>query len=382
MLNRDLPQILYNPPMNWKDINWNKALKWGAIGGGGVVVASQLGKIIRGLILGVIFIIIAFGLTWASVRSIQENSKTVDGLELHNVDEVENPNNIGDLVKVSGKIEPSVTVATSLSTCGNAECTVESEEKTNYSNLLYYEIRYEQLQVVEKKETTSNSNGESTTEVTYEESWEKLDNKKQTQWAELQIGSYALQPEEAKIVIDKEETTINSVYLTNTPTVQTFGQNVSDTVGDVRAQVRYIPADDRDYIVVGELNSTSINKGDSYIISDKSDAELVSTLKTEENAQRWGLRLAAWILLTIGITSMLSPVLVFTDLIPIIGKSARGLATFVSSIISGVIVLLTVVLINYWWVFFIIFAIGIAIAIKVLLEGKDKNTNLDRLQKE
>ncbi len=131
--------------------------------------------------------------------------------------------------------------------------------------------------------------------------------------------------------------------------------------GTTRAVISYIPQDDREYIVVGENRSSGITSGENYIITDKSDNELVSQLGGEENTTRWAMRFFSFVLLTFGFTSMLSPILVFTDWIPVAGQIARGAATFLSAIIAGIIVLSTVFLLNYWWI------VGLSLFLIVIL---------------
>lgn len=366
--------------MNLKDLDWGKALKYALIGGGGLLVVSQLGKIIRGIILGLVFIGIAFFLTWSSVKSIKEDSKSVEELELQKASDVNAE--VRELVKIYGEIEVDESLAVSVETCDDPYCFGVSEDPVEFEDLLYFRIKFEQLQVKEKKTTTSNSDGTSTSTTEYTEEWVELDDFANEMWATFTMDEIEIDPEDAKIRIEKEDADINNVYLDNAPTVQTYGQDVSDAIGSVRASIEYIPVDDREYIVIGEMRSTGISSGDTFVFTDQSEEEIVSTLSREESTQRWGMRALAFFLLTIGLTSMLSPVLVFTDLIPIVGGAARSIATVVSGIVAFVVIALTIFLINFWWIFFIIMLIGIAFAIRKLILGKDLEKHVKDLEKE
>lgn len=355
--------------MNLKDIDWKKAFKYAAIGGGGLVVVSQLGKIIRGIILGLILIGIAFFLTWSSVKSIKEDSKSVAELELQKAEDIDPESR--ELVKLYGGIDADETLSYQFETCVDIYCFEADEELETIDNLVYYDVTFEQLQVKENKKTTSNSDGTSTTTTEYTEEWVELDDFGAEKWTEINMAGINIDPEDAKVRVDSEEKEINNVYLDNAPIPQTYGQNVSDSVGSVRATIEFIPLDDREYIVIGEMRTTGISSGDTFVFTDQSEDEIVSTLSREESTQRWGMRAIAFFLLTFGLTSMLSPVLVFTDLIPIVGNAARSVATVVSGIIAFIVIALTILLINFWWIFFVIMLIGVTIAIKKMIEKKN-----------
>ena len=75
---------------------------------------------------------------------------------------------------------------------------------------------------------------------------------------------------------------------------------------------------------------------------------------------------------------MLSPILVFTDFIPIAGGIARSIATVVSGVISFVIVLTTVLLLNYWWICFLgISAIVIGSGLLLLVMKQSSSAIVD-----
>lgn len=352
--------IMYNLLIN-KLVDKYMDLKKGALVGGGVLAGlfagANAGRIIKGLTGGFITVLLAFALIIFTVTGIDENSKEVSKLKLQSVSDVDDKRG---LVMVYGGITGTNKSSIEIMKCTNDTCTTK-EIALSKDNLLYSSVtvqRFEVVRKVEKAEGTENSNKET---VIYSHEWVTKDSKES--WADLELDGIKLEPTDAKIKIDFEQITIDNVPLSQPSSFATYNRTPKEdepAFGSTRAVVKYLEEENREYIVVGESRSDGITSGDLYIITDKSETELVETLKGEETILRWGLRFLAFLMLSAGFTGMLSPVLTFTDIVPLVGPAARNLAGFISSVLAGIILLATVFLLNYWWIIGLLLVAGVA----------------------
>ncbi|MDQ6986079.1 MAG: TMEM43 family protein [Candidatus Dojkabacteria bacterium] len=350
--------------------------KWGAIGTGGAVVASQAGKIIKGVLLGIALLLLGSFITWKSATSVDENSKEVEELELESAKDVDS----GDrgLVKIYGQVSSDNTLNYELEDCSKIDCYYEEGDIKEYSDLLYYKAVIEQFQLIEKEKTTTDANGKTTTTTEYEEDWVELEDFRAEEWADIEIEGIEITPKKAKVRVDYKKDEISSIYLEDAPEINDYGRSVSDQVGKIRASVTYLEEDDREYIVVGELRSSGISSGDPFVFTDQDDSEIIDTLEGEESATRWGMRIFAFIILVIAFTSILSPILAFTDLIPLVGGAARGLAAGLGAIVSIILMLIIITIANFW---IILVLIGVLAGV-FLLQGKNIENKVRGMVKE
>lgn len=251
----------------------------------------------------------------------------------------------------------------------NEYTTLDEKNKTieTFSDFLYLDAAFERFEVVEEVRTETRrrvENGqdiEETVEITeYKEKWVKKDSTTLTPY--FSLGSIRINPQRASFKLNLQSKTVNNVYIPNLDRINTYGQAISQQVGNTRLVISYIP-NNQEMIVAGELSGDQISSGDPFIVSNKSDTELVQNLKTEESIMRWGLRIGAWLLLTIGFGMILAPILEILDIIPFLGKMVKGLAFFVSAFVSFLIVLFVTILIKFWYlalllVFLLFGAIG------------------------
>lgn len=328
---------------------------------GGLFLGANAGKIVRGISIGLVSLVIAFILTYSSVTGVREYSNEVAALDLVSITDVEDTRG---LVKAYGQITADTPVAFELETCSDNTCETR-ETALSEEDLLYYEIELQRFEVVREVtrevEETGGSSDRTTETIEYRNEWVTLS--EEEAWAEdTSFGDFGIRPDRARIIIDDDNLELTNVYIEDAPEIDTYDRTPDQdepAFGSTRALVSFIPVDDREYTVVGELRSSGFTSGDLFVITDKSDTELVNQLGGEETATRWGMRFVAFLLFTFAFTSMLAPVLVFTDWIPLVGNVARGIATLVSAILAAIIVLATIFLLNFWWLVLLLIAASV-----------------------
>jgi hypothetical protein len=151
-------------------------------------------------------------------------------------------------------------------------------------------------------------------------------------------------------------------------------ESMTPKLGDYRIIFEYVPKD-ANLIVVGEISQNTINSGDVFIVSNKTDAELISDLKTSENIMYWALKILSWFLLTMGFASLFGPIIALLNFIPIAGKAASCAGGVVGGVLSLIIVVLGTLFIRYWWVFVVLVVVGMVVGIGLLIVQLSKRKN-------
>jgi len=336
---------------------------------GGLLVVGNAQKIIKGIGVGIVAILVSFLLIWNSVN-VRETSAEVENLSLQSVSEAQEERGLG---KVFGELSTEDPLCIEILRCEQTICT-DPEIAFEAENLIYIDVEYQRFEVVRDVEESEESGDRVSETVTYENEWVTYD--EETNWADVTIDGVNLNIDDARTIIERQSETVEDIVIEGLPALQTYDRTPESdepAFGTTRAVVTYITQDDREYTVVGEMRSDGLSSGDPFIVTDNSDSELVSQLGGEESTTRWVLRFISFLLMTFGFTSMLSPILVFTDMIPVAGKAARSLATLVSAILAGVIVLLTTFLLNFWWLILLVVVLGIvAFGLYTYQQQKDK----------
>lgn len=321
---------------------------------------------IGGICAAPILIIIAFVLLFGSER-IAKKSAVVENLELEKATEVTADDGMH---KIQGiPIIENAATAPELGT------------------VLYYDYEIEEYREVEETETetvTRIENGkeiEDTVERTkLVEKW--VEEESGSKWGSFSLGEYIIEPDGAKMELDLSTKTY---YEDMGMYVELgSGRSVTPDLGDRRLVVNYLPLDD-ELVVVGEVSGTTISGGDVFIISNKSAGELVDELKSEENMFYWVMKVGSWVLFTVGILSLLGPILALVDFIPLVGKSATCAASVVAAIIAAGIVLAGTIVIKYWFICLALLLLvlfgGIAFAV-ILMSRKSKAEGVGVNEKE
>lgn len=321
---------------------------------------------------GIVAIIIGFILVYTSVYSVKEHSKVVAALPLEQASEVEA--NVNETVKIQGQPVLSVPRVLSYQMCDPLGCQYALDASESIGNALYINGVYERYEVVKvtKTETRIVTEGgqdiEETVETTsYEEQWVEQGQKEL--WSEFNLANFQINPENAKLVSELEEEVIENVYIPNATNLNTYDQEVSAQVGDTRLNVSYLPLPDQ-VIVVGDVVNGEITGGDTFIVSDLGDSELVERLKSEEQTTRIVMRVVSWLMLTAGFTALLAPLMELIEIVPLFGGMIKAVAGVISAIVAAVIVLGGVLILKYWYLCLLGFVILLGVGIWVLVKRK------------
>jgi hypothetical protein len=161
--------------------------------------------------------------------------------------------------------------------------------------------------------------------------------------------------EDADVMFDKKDFEVVNVYDQSVtdpmPTVTDTTFIPSQNVGDLRIRGTYIDGNvvNGDILVVGSVNSGVIDGGDTFIVTDKSNDELIASLQKNENTARWVLRGVSWLTLTIGFALMIAPILELIEIIPVFGGMVKVVAILFGAILSAIIVFVGVIMIKFWY---------------------------------
>lgn len=304
---------------------------------------------IAGIGCGPILMILALGTLFYGEK-FQRSSKIVEQLSLETAQEVTATEG---LHKMSGK--PVVSTPANAPEVGDA---------------LYYSFAKQQYQEVEETEyetVTTIENGQEVEEeierVKVVEKWVDLET--ENKWAEFKLGNYNVKTAGADLRLDlarKEYREDMGLYHE-----LSSGMSITPEIGDYRKVIEYLTSD-TELLIVGQISGSTISSGgEVFIITTKSDAELLSSMKTEETTLYWVSKGASWLLLTIGLLLILGPILSLLDFIPIAGQAANCAATIIAAVISVGIVLAGTLIIKFWWACLALSVIGIVVLVVLLI---------------
>lgn len=167
--------------------------------------------------------------------------------------------------------------------------------------------------------------------------------------ANFSLGDILIIPDKAKYVFDlKEESQIQEP--------EGYKKTINGVINTEKL------------IVIGELKEGKIRDGEVFLITNKNDKDLVSLYKDEAGFDWWYYKLAALILLTLGLTAFIIPVLSFLDIFENLGWIASGVVLILSLIISLIVVFLTTIILTFWWL--IILLVGILLIMMIRIKRK------------
>jgi len=321
-----------------------------------------------GICIAPVLIMISLALLFFGEKQ-QKNSIVVEELPLESVEEVSYTEG---LHKVNGTVKVS-----------------EAATAPEIGSVLYYTYQKEEYQEVEETEHDTQTvieNGEE-----YEDEIERvklvdkwIEVESDSDWADFNLGKYTVDVSGADLKLDLSSKEYRRDDLTGEYHEYTGSATVDPEIGDYRIKLSYLPLE-TDLLIVGEFTSDTIKQGEVYIITTKSDAQLISDMKSSETATYWVMKGASWLLLTFGFLMILSPILSLLDFIPIAGKAASCVASIVAAIISLGIVVAGTLIIRYWWLFLLIgavIAVGLILLLIFLITKKGGDKKEDNQQKE
>lgn len=306
----------------------------------------KISSSITGVFGGCLMLIIALGLVVAAVKVVPDNSRKVEALDLLTPEEAKGKD---ELVKVEAV--PDVSTAATLSYKTKNEFGQENPQ-TFDKDAIYLNAKfeiYEQKKEVSQETSTVTKDGQDSQETTEKtqitEGW--VTKNEVEKFGTFKMGDIEVETKDIGTRFDTTEVTIDDVVMPDGAAAVVY-ENPSSQVGSTRLVVEYVSVSD-ELIVIGNLHNGKIKGGDVNIVSNYSDSELISKLKTEETAMRWGIRFLAWLFLTLGFTSVVGPILVFADFIPGVNKIVGCISFLVFGMLSALMVLLITFAINYWW---------------------------------
>lgn len=325
---------------------------------------------------GFVAVIVSFVLIYQSINGVVENSKTVGALELKKPADVVNEQG---MVKVADKPENTTPAVFKYTACESRTCTSATDNEVKMlENLLQYDVKFQRYEVVKKVTTETRTRVENGQEIEdkvekieYKEEW--VDKYDDSGWGTFSLGEIKVIPSDKTMwVTTTESKEIPNVVLTqNVDGLNNYGQTVTNMVGSTRAVVTFVKFSDSNLIVVGDIAGKQIQGGTPFIVSNKSDADLLEYLQTSENTQRIVYMVIAWIAMFAGLTMIMAPLMELIDFIPFVGTAAKAVAGVVAIIMATVIVAFSWILMKFWWVI-LLCVIGM-IALAVFLIMKKKN---------
>jgi hypothetical protein len=300
---------------------------------------SNLSSSIGGLCVAPIILILALGvLIWG--ENLKKDSAVVERLDLIDASEAS-----GDqgLAKIKGVPEITNGILT-----------------TDENSALYFEEVREEYREVEEKETETvtvvenGQNVEKTIEKTkLVDKW--VQSEKIEQWAKFELGEIEVKPDRAKLQFEFEE----KMYLFGlSGELGEYPKEYSATLGDERITIKYVPVG-QELIVVGEISGSRITTGETFIISNLSEGELLSDLQTQESTTYWLVKVIAFIMFFAGISAILRPIVALADFIPFAGGLASTVAGAIGFVASLIIVALLTVFVKFWILFVVLCILGI-----------------------
>lgn len=158
----------------------------------------------------------------------------------------------------------------------------------------------------------------------------------------------------------------------------------SPVIGDLR--VKYTALNqDIDAVVFGKLNSSKLEpfidfKNDNAklyrMFTEGSVDAAIAKLSTEHKLLTWGLRLAGFLMMWIGLSALFAPISTFLDILPFLGSLSRamiGVVTFIVALVLSVVtIFVSMILHNIYAV--IACAVVLVVLAIILLRARGKKS--------
>jgi len=182
-------------------------------------------------------------------------------------------------------------------------------------------------------------------------------------WANFKLGEVSIIPSKALLLFDLKD------FATREWTEEKDGKQVKyrETTKGVTDQEKLI--------VIGQLKNKTINSGSIFIITNKTNGNLINYLKEGNTFNWWIFKVSAFLLLTLGIASFVLPILVFLDIFPKIGIALMSIFFLLSALLAFVFVFLSTIVITFWWLIFVI--VGIVIIMLVRIKAKNEQNKIN-----
>jgi len=304
---------------------------------------SNLGMSLKATCMAPFLLLIAFGVIFFSEK-FEKKSIIVENLQLEQATEI---SATADLHKLQGTPDISKKL-----------------EAPNVGEVLYYDYIVEEYAEVEEIETdtvTKVIDGQEVEQVIEKtvlvEKWKEVSST-EPKWATFKLGKYNIDPSTATKKINFS----NKEYWADMwGDYELVSNERTPKLGDQRMTVTYLPVNS-EIIIIGDIQKSSngevsISSGDTFMISNKSNEDLIAGMQASEKTTFWITKVIAILLLVAGFRGFIAPILALLDFIPLVGKAANAVATIIALILSITIVILTSIIIRYWWLLLILLAL-------------------------
>jgi hypothetical protein len=166
-----------------------------------------------------------------------------------------------------------------------------------------------------------------------------------------------------------------AVYIANgmSPVAGPRNAAITPEVGDLRLTYAYFP-NDVDGSAVGDWDGKKIaphryRATETYLGAyPGSLEEFRARLQSEHTLMTWIIRIASFLMLWAGLNMILGPILMVMDSIPVVGGAGRFVISLFTGAVAFVLWLLTLVLANLWLALIIVAVLGVGL----LIYGKMK----------
>ncbi len=285
-------------------------------------------KSVGGVLLGLILFFGSFGVMWYS-ENFTEHSVVVEGLEISQPAMM-----LEETVKFEGPVEV-LSYATAM---------------PNGEDVLFYSYLQETCELEIYTETQVVTRDGQDIEQTIEKERNVWKGEVDEGWGEFSVAGIPVLPTEAKNRLTLTELSKDGDYSGNDCII---GATRHKTEG-------FIPSESTTLLVVGDYLDGSVSGGETFIVTDLNNEELIAKLQAEEKALFWMLKAAAVITFAVGLTLILSPIAMLLNILPGLGKMLQILILIVSLIIGVVVVLLATIILKLWWLILLaLIALGV-----------------------
>jgi hypothetical protein len=246
-------------------------------------------------------------------------------------------------------------------------------KSTTAESVIYYRSTVEEYRKVEKVTTetrTVQKEGQDVSQQVEKKEW--IDawvpkTEPVEKWADFTLVNVSVEPAGSEKYfnykeVSKTETPVSDPNPTIISQITYQGKSANAyPATKIREIVTAVPAD-QPIIVVGEINSGSIRSGKPFIVSNKSNGELIDSMKSKEKMWYWITKGLAWLFIAGGLTAILGPIFAALDILPGLGGALKSIVFIINGIIAAVIVFLGTLIIEYWYV-----VVGVIVALIALL---------------
>ncbi len=311
---------------------------------------------IKGIGGGFISIALGFAIIYFTA-GMAENSAIVQKLVLTPAENVTTAQ--AGLIKIAGK--PTVT---------SPLTAPKSTEK-----VLYYKDTIEEFRKIEETTTSTKTvqkDGQDVQQQIESKQWvdkwvDKSDTTNGTKWANFSLGTVQVEPQSSSAMLNaktlfSEEKPVVDPNPTVVSQVTYLGKSVNSYPPTKTREIVTGITVDQPLIVIGEVNSGVIRSGKPFIVSNKTDTEILADLKSTEKIIFWVTKGLAWLLIAGGLTAIIGPIFAVLDILPGLGGSLKSIVFLFNGVIAAIIVFLGTIVVQYWYI-----ALGILIALIVLL---------------